>query len=117
METVITLFVDRVILPVTSVIPTIVDGGLAFIIFAAMWIGFAFAVFTDPGKLDDAWLWVRSLNIVAQLLLWLLFLPVLAAVWIWETAWPMLVRVTFVGGLALWSLWMFIPKALTAAKP
>jgi hypothetical protein len=117
METVIAFVVDRIILPVTGVIPTIVDGGIAFVIFAALWIGFAVMVFTGPDRLDDAWQWLRSLNFVVQGILWVLFLPLLAALWIWETACSMVIRATLVGGLAVWTLWMFIPKALTTARP
>jgi hypothetical protein len=36
----------------------------------------------------------------------------LAALWAWETSWPILIRLTVVIGVAGWSLLIFVPKAL-----
>jgi hypothetical protein len=32
--------------------------------------------------------------------------------WVWETSWPMLIRLAVLIGLAGWSLLIFLPKAL-----
>jgi hypothetical protein len=50
-------------------------------------------------------------HIVVQGLIWLLFLPATVGLWIWETGWPFLLRIVLVGGLAFWSILIFIPKA------
>jgi hypothetical protein len=52
-----------------------------------------------------------------QGLVWLLFLPVVVALWIWETTWPIILRLILVAGLAGWSLMIFLPRALTGARP
>ena len=39
-----------------------------------------------------------------------LFLPVVGALWVWETSWPIIVRLVLVVGLAGWSLAMFMPR-------
>ena len=45
---------------------------------------------------------------------WVLFLPVMAGLWIWETGWPTLVRLLLVVGIAGWNLLVFLPRALMA---
>jgi ABC-type amino acid transport system permease subunit len=71
----------------------------------------------SQGSLDQAWTWIRGLPLLVQILAWLLFLPVMAGLWVWETTWPVLVRVVLILGLAGWNLLVFLPKALTAARP
>jgi hypothetical protein len=117
MEAVITFIVDRIVTPVTSVIPWLVESGIAFVIFGVMWIGFGAALFMSQGSLHDAWQWVRALPLVLQGLVWLLFLPVVVALWIYETTWNIVIRLVVIGGLAFWSLLIFLPKWLTRATP
>ena len=112
-----TAFVDHIVAPVTGAIVFAVENGLAFVIFALMWIGFGYAVVASQGSLDATWQWIRSLPLIIQGVVWLLFLPVVIALWVWETTWPIVMRVVVIGGLAWWSLLMFVPKWLQAARP
>jgi hypothetical protein len=48
--------------------------------------------------------------------IWLLFLPVMVALWVWETTWPLALRLTVVIGIGTWNLLVFLPRALVA-KP
>jgi hypothetical protein len=41
-------------------------------------------------------------------------LPVVIGLWVWESSWPLLVRLTVVIGVASWSLLVFLPKGLQA---
>jgi hypothetical protein len=86
--------------------------GILFAIFAVLWIGFAFGLIASQGSLDAAWEWIRGLPLIAQGAVWLLFLPVVAGLWIWETTWPLLLRLSLVIGLAGWSLLVMLPRAL-----
>jgi len=36
----------------------------------------------------------------------------MAGLWIWESSWPLLIRLLLVVGLAGWSLLIFLPKSL-----
>ena len=117
MESVISFIVDRIITPVTAIIPTLVENGVAFVIFAIMWIGFGAALVMSQGSLHEAWQWVRALPLVVQGLVWLLFLPVVVALWIYETTWPIVLRLIVIAGLAWWSLMIFLPKWLVRAQP
>jgi hypothetical protein len=48
--------------------------------------------------------------IVVQAIAWLLFLPLLAGVYVWRRTWPRVARLTLVGSLACWNLLMFLPR-------
>ena len=113
MDQVITFVVDRIVLPVTGLIPVLVETGAAFLIFALMWVGFGVALVASQGSLHDAWQWVRALPLVIQGLVGLLFLPVVVALWIYETTWPMVLRLLVIAGIAGWSLLIFMPKWLS----
>jgi hypothetical protein len=88
---------------------------ILFGIFAVLWVAFAAALVLSQGSLDDTWSWIRDQHLVVQGLIWILFLPVTAGLWVWETTWPLILRLVVVGGLAGWTLLVMIPKAAEAA--
>ena len=83
-----------------------------FVVFLVAWAAFAYALVANQGGLDNVWTWIRGQNILIQALVWLLFLPVTVGLWIWETSWPLIVRLVLVLSLGGWNLWMFFPKTL-----
>ena len=117
MEEVIAFLVDNTIVPLGNFVGFAATSGIAFVLFAVLWAGFAWALVASQGNLHAAWQWSRELPLIAQGLVWLFFLPVMAALWIWETTWPLVFRLIAIAGLAGWSLMMFLPKWLTAARP
>ncbi len=76
----------------------------AIVIFAVLWIGFAVVIFVDRGLMDLIWNWVRSLPAVPEIIIWILFLPILVLLWIWESSWPTLMRLLGFVGLFAWTL-------------
>jgi hypothetical protein len=111
MEQVISAVVDGVIVPVTGAIPWLVSSGVLWLVFAAMWLAFGAGLVWNQGGLDATWAWITSLPLLVQAVAWLLFLPVVAGLWIWETGWPLVLRLALVGGLAGWSLMIFLPRS------
>jgi ABC-type amino acid transport system permease subunit len=93
------------------------ENGILFGIFAFIWIAFAAGLIWSQGSLDQAWNTIRGLPLIVQIFVWVLFLPVMIGMWIWETSWPLIVRLVLVVGVAGWNLLMFLPKALQAARP
>jgi ABC-type amino acid transport system permease subunit len=75
------------------------------------------ALIWSQGSLDATWQTIRSLPLIVQAVVWLLFLPVAAGLWIWETTWPMLLRLLLVAGIAGWNLLVLLPRALQAPHP
>lgn len=93
------------------------DHGVLFIVFAVLWVAFAAALVWSQGSLDQAWQAIRSWPLIIQVVAWVLFLPVMFGLWVWETSWPLVVRLILVIGVAGWNLLVFVPRAVQAAKP
>jgi ABC-type amino acid transport system permease subunit len=93
------------------------DNGILFAVFLVVWIAFGAALVVSQGSLDQAWATVRGLPLVVQAMVWVLFLPVMVGLWVWETSWPLIVRLVLVIGVAGWNLLVFLPRALQAGRP
>jgi hypothetical protein len=93
------------------------DKGVLFAIFAIAWVGFGAALLRSQGSIDAAWQAIRALPLVVQAVVWLLLLPVMVGAWIWESTWPVIVRLVLIGGIAWWNLLILSPRALQASRP
>lgn len=93
------------------------ETGVLFAIFAVLWVAFGAALVGSQGSLDAAWQWVRGLPLIVQGVAWLLFLPVMFGLWVWETTWPLILRLVLIVGVAGWNLIIFLPRALRAVRP
>ena len=78
--------------------------------FMVLWIAIAVAVAFSPGTLDDVWQAVRRRALVIQAVAWLLFLPIMIGLWIWERPWPLPIRVVLVLALGAWALYFLFPR-------
>jgi phosphatidylserine synthase len=113
--------------PVEHVIDTLASGmgngvgwlaehGVLFAIFAVMWAAVVAGLVLSQGTVDQTWETIRGLPIVVQAVVWLLFLPVMAGLLIWESAWPLVVRIVLVASLAGWNLLVLLPKAAQTVR-
>src|SRR5689334_10994985 len=93
------------------------EHGVLFVVFAAAWIAFGIAVLWSQGSVDQTWDTIRGLPWLVQAIVWLLFLPVMLGLWIWESTWPLIVRAILVLGIAGWNLLVFLPRAAQSVKP
>ena len=84
----------------------------AFTVLTILWLGFGAALLFDRELLPKAWSWFRRWNIFLQLLVALLVLPVVLGLWIWQTRWPVWVRLFLVAGLAWMTEYTFFPRLL-----
>jgi hypothetical protein len=88
------------------------ESGVLFVVFGLVWLAFAAGLIWSQGTVDQAWQAIRELPLFVQGVIWLLFLPVMVGLWVWESSWPLLVRLVLVVGVAGWSLLIFLPKSL-----
>jgi branched-subunit amino acid transport protein len=88
----------------------------AFVVFAILCAAFATALVWSQGSLDQTWEWIRSLPLIVQGVVWLLFLPVVAGLWAWETTWPLVTRLLVVAGLGFANLYVFLPRSLLGGR-
>ena len=100
-----------VVVPVTSVIPRLVSSGVALVLYGALWVGFGAALVANPAVLDDAWHSIAQLPLPVQAIVWLLLMPVMVALWVWGTDWPVVLRLVLIAGIAGWNLLVFVPRA------
>lgn len=85
------------------------ESGVLFVAFALIWIAVGVALIASPETVDAVWQGVRGLPLLVEGVVWVFFLPVMIGLWIWETAWPLIVRLILVIGVAGWNLLVF-PK-------
>lgn len=85
-----------------------------FTLFTLLWFGFVAALIFNRELLDSTWKWFRRQNILVQLVLAVLLLPLVLGLWIWETKWPAWLRLVLVLALAGWNVYMFFPWAPVA---
>jgi hypothetical protein len=85
---------------------------LVFTMFAILWIAFVAALAFSPGTLDDLWHQMRRLPLLVQGLVWLLFLPLMIGLWIWERNWSAPIRLVLIIALGVWNVYMFFPLSL-----
>jgi hypothetical protein len=105
------------ILPIANAIPVLVERGVLLVLYAGLWLAFGFALVTDPAALTRASDAIAGLPLPAQGVVWLLFLPQMAGLWVWGTDWPVALRLVVVAAIAAWNVLVFIPRrpAATAA--
>jgi hypothetical protein len=82
----------------------------AFAILSILWLGFAAALIFNPATLDTVWQTLRGSPLAIQVLVWIIVLPVTAGLWIWETSWPLWLRLILVVGLAWVTIYTFLPR-------
>lgn len=111
------VLIERLASGLGNTVGFLAETGLLFAIFALLWVGFAVALVWSQGSLDAAWDWLRGLPLIIQAIVWVLFLPVTLGLWVWETAWPLAIRLVLVAGVAAWNLAVFFPRALTSGQP
>ena len=76
----------------------------AVVIFAILWVGFAIALVVNREWLDTLWNWVQALPTVAEVIVWVLFLPIMVGLWAWGSPWSEIVRLLVFAGIVLWTL-------------
>ncbi|MEN8241738.1 MAG: hypothetical protein ABFS17_07445 [Chloroflexota bacterium] len=76
----------------------------AITIFAMLWVGFALALIIDREWLDLVWNWVGALPTMAEIIIWVLFLPIMVGLWIWESSWSTLASLLAFAGIIGWTL-------------
>ena len=59
-------------------------------IFLMLWVGLIFALVVNRQWLDELWDWVQAMPTVPRVIVWVIFLPILVGLWIWDSSWPLL---------------------------
>ena len=76
----------------------------ANVIFLILWVGFVIALVVNREWLDVLWNWVQALPLVPKIIVWMVFLPVMVGLWIWESSWSALGNLLGFAGIVGWTL-------------
>lgn len=88
---------------------TVINYG-SFAILSILWLGFGGALLFNQALLDTLWQTFRGLPLAIQLVLGLLLLPLVLGLWIWQSPWPLWIRLILVIGLGWTTIYTFFPK-------
>ena len=75
-------------------------------IFSALWVGFAVGLATGGAILVDAWAWLSGLEPIAEVVAWILLLPIAIGLWAWNAVGSPLVMGAVAAALVAWTLVM-----------
>ena len=109
---------ERVLEPLASglgnAVAWLAETGVLFAVFAAIWISLGVGLVWRAETVDEAWRTIGAMRWIVQGVAWILLLPVMIGLWIWESSWPVLVRVLLVVGIGGWNLLVFLPRSMRA---
>lgn len=69
--------------------------------FNLVWLIFFGLMIFSPDTLTDIWVWVQDRSDALQVILWLLTLPYMLALAIWESDWQAWLRIVLVVAIAI----------------
>ena len=73
-------------------------------VFLVLWVGFIIALIVNQAWLDMVWNWAQALPLVPRIIVWVLFLPILVGLWIWESSWSGLARGIGFAAIVGWTM-------------
>lgn len=76
----------------------------ANVIFAILWVGFFLALAVNREWMDVLWNWALALPLIPKIIVWVVFLPIMVGLWIWESSWPTFGRLVGFAGIVGWTL-------------
>ena len=77
---------------------------LFFILMVGLWGAFIALAFVAPDTSNEAWDWAGSLWWPWQVLVWIVFLPWMVGLLVWQTDWSFALRMTLIAAIAVgWS--------------
>lgn len=75
----------------------------ANLVFAVLWIGFVLALIFNREWLDVVWVWVQAQPMFLRVVIWILILPIMFGLWVWESSWPFWQQLLGLLGLGIWT--------------
>lgn len=92
--------------------PNLMINVLAFAILTVLWLAFGFGLLFKREMVDETWRSFRSWPLLVKLTAALLILPLVLGLWIWNSKWPVWLRLVLVAGLAWGTEVMFFPTSV-----
>jgi hypothetical protein len=90
---------------------TFVFNVVVWLLFTVLWVAVVGALAFSPATLDEVWQAGRRPAILIQAVVWLLFLPIMAGLWIWQRPWTAAIRLMLLLAIAVWNVFLFFPRS------
>jgi hypothetical protein len=90
---------------------TFVFNVVVWLLFTVLWVAVVGALAFSPATLDEVWRASRRPAILIQAVVWLLFLPIMAGLWIWQRPWAAAIRLMVLLAIAVWNVFLFFPRS------
>jgi hypothetical protein len=87
---------------------------LWFLWMVGMWLAFFALLWAD--QLDEVWSWIRDLPLIAEIVLWIAFLPWMLGMAVWTSSWATWIRVVLVVLFAVGWIVVSIPRRRRRVK-
>jgi hypothetical protein len=84
---------------------------VVWLLFTVLWVAVVGALAFSPATLDEVWRAARRPAILIQAVVWLLFLPIMAGLWIWQRPWAAAIRLMLLLAIAVWNVFLFFPRS------
>ena len=90
---------------------TFVFNVVVWLLFTVLWVAVVGALAFSPATLDEVWQAARRPAILIQAVVWLLFLPIMAGLWIWQRPWAAAIRLMLLLAIAVGNVFLFFPRS------
>jgi NO-binding membrane sensor protein with MHYT domain len=81
-----------------------------WLFFIAIWVTLGLFQLTSPDTTGEIMNWVSEQSAVVQLGVWIVFLPVIAAVAVWETSLDLWIRLVALAACLTWTTFGLYPR-------
>ena len=72
-------------------------------IFVILWVGFIVTLLVNRELLDQSWNHILALPPIVKIIVWLLILPIMVGLWIWESSWSIPITLVALVGMIVWT--------------
>jgi hypothetical protein len=89
---------------------------VTFAAVTVLWLAYGAMLVAAPDTLGDLWRAVGDLWLPLKAVIWVLFLPWMIGLWVWQSSWPLAVRLTLDICLGVTTVIAFFPRRGTSAS-
>jgi len=82
--------------------------------FVSVWVALGVLLVVSPGVVDDLWVWIGDQPTIAQIAIWVAFLPVTIALAVLQTDWADWVRIGVLILCVIWTTLGFYPNRISS---
>lgn len=87
---------------------------IMLVVAIVLWSAFGALTIFDPNALQSLWRRFSDVPLAGKAVLTIVGLPWVAGLWVWQTAWPLALRLVALAGLACVTVYVFLEGVINA---